>query len=158
MFRELIRKKQELPFDECIEILQSEKRGVLSVLGDDNYPYGIPMNHFYNEEDGAIYFHCGKAGHKLDSIKRHDKVSFCVYTQGVCNLGEWALNVKSVIAFGRIEIIDDMEKIINITTALGHKFTTDDEYIKEEIERAGKRVLLLKLQIEHLCGKAVKEA
>lgn len=158
MFRELIRKKQELPFDECIEILRNEKRGVLSVLGDDDYPYGIPMNHFYNDENKAIYFHCAKAGHKLDSIRHHDKVSFCVYTQGVHNPGEWALHIKSVVAFGRIQIIDDMEKIINITTALGHKFTDDDEYIKEEIGKAGKRVLLLKLQIEHVCGKAVKES
>lgn len=158
MFRELIRKKQELPFDECIDILRTEKRGVLSVLGDDDYPYGIPMNHFYNDEDGTVYFHCAKVGHKLDSIKRHDKVSFCVYTQGTHKPGEWALHVESVVVFGRICIIDDMEKIVNITTALGHKFTADDEYIKEEIEKAGKRTLLLKLQIEHLCGKAVTEA
>lgn len=158
MFRDLIRKKQELSFEECIEILKSEKRGVLSVLGDNDYPYGIPMNHFYNEEDGAVYFHCGKTGHKLDSIKRHDKVSFCVYTKGVSKQGEWALNVKSVVIFGRIQIINDMEKIINITTALSRKFTSDEEYIKEEIERSAARTLLLKLQIEHICAKAVREA
>lgn len=158
MFRDLIRKKQELSFEECIEILRSEKRGVLSVLGDNDYPYGIPMNHFYNEEDRAVYFHSGKTGHKLDSIKRHDKVSFCVYTKGVSNQGEWALNVKSVVIFGRIQIINDMEKIINITTALSRKFTLDEEYIKEEIERAAARTLLLKLQIEHICAKAVREA
>ena len=34
---------------------------------------------FYNEEDGCIYFHCGKAGHRLDALQKHDKVSFCVF-------------------------------------------------------------------------------
>ena len=38
MFREMIRKKQQLTQDEFVAILKSELRGVLSVLGDDNYP------------------------------------------------------------------------------------------------------------------------
>ena len=67
MFRELVRKKKQIPQEECIRILKDEPRGVLSVLGDNDYPYGMPMNHFYNEEDGKIYFHCGKKGHRLDA-------------------------------------------------------------------------------------------
>ena len=77
MFRELARKNKQLPQEECIIILKEETRGVLSVLGDDDYPYGMPMNHWYNEDDGKIYFHCGKKGHRLDALKNHDKVSFC---------------------------------------------------------------------------------
>ena len=79
MFRQLTRIKQQLSLDECIHLLKSEKRGVLSVLGEDGYPYGMPMNHWYNEEDGKIYFHCGKTGHRLDALKKENKVSFCVY-------------------------------------------------------------------------------
>ena len=60
MFRELLRKKQKLTESECIDLLINEKRGVLSVCGDNGYPYGMPMNHFYNESDGCIYFHTGK--------------------------------------------------------------------------------------------------
>ena len=103
MFRELARKNKKISMEECIEVLKSETRGVVSVLGDDDYPYGMPMNHFYNEEDGKIYFHCGKYGHRLDALKKHDKVSFCVFDQGYRNEGEWALNVKSIIVFGRME-------------------------------------------------------
>ena len=88
MFREMIRKNKQISIEECIELLKKEKRGVLSVLGDDDYPYGMPMNHFYNEEDGKIYFHCGKKGHRLDALKKHDKVSFCVYDEGYRNDGE----------------------------------------------------------------------
>ena len=115
MFREMARKKQLISEEECIELLKKEPRGVLSVLGDDDYPYGMPLNHYYCEEDGKIYFHGGKSGHKIDSIKKHNKASFCVYDQGFRNDGEWALTIRSVIVFGKIEIIDDMEKILNIS-------------------------------------------
>ena len=99
MFREIMRKKQQLSSEECISILKEEPRGVLSVLGDDDYPYGMPINHYYNEEDGKLYFHSGKKGHKIDAMKRHDKASFCVYDRGFRKDGEWALNIKSVIVF-----------------------------------------------------------
>lgn len=158
MFRELLRKNKELPTAECIDLLKNETRGVLSVLGDGDYPYGMPMNHWYNEEDGCIYFHCGKVGHRLEALKKHDKVSFCVYDSGYRNPGEWALNVKSVIVFGRVEIIDDRSQIIEITTKLSHKFTQDEAYIQEEIRQHSSRTLLLKLTPEHICGKRVMEA
>ena len=158
MFRELIRKNKKLPENECIDILRSEKRGVLSVNGDNGYPYGMPMNHFYNDDDGVIYFHCGKVGHRLDSIKKNNKVSFCVYDSGYRNDGEWALNIKSVIVFGRIEIIDNAEKIADISYKLSRKFTSDEAYIKKEIDQYAAATLLLALTPEHICGKAIQES
>ena len=158
MFRELIRKNRQIGENECIEVLENETRGVLAVLGDDDYPYGMPMNHFYNAEDGCIYFHCGRVGHRLDALKRHDKVSFCVFEKGVCEEGEWALKVRSVIVFGRMEIIDDREKMIDITTKLSHKFTQDEAYIREEIENHGHKTTLLRLKPEHIRGKLVTES
>lgn len=158
MFRELARKKKEISREDCIKILKNEKRGVLSVIGENNYPYGMPMNHFYNDEDGYIFFHCGKAGHRLDSLKKNNKVSFCVYDEGFINDGEWALNIKSVIVFGKIEIIDDIETVIDISEKLSLKFTNDEEYIHSEIEKYAKGTLILKLVSEHICGKLVNEA
>lgn len=158
MFREMVRKNKELTKEECVEILKNEPRGVLSVIGDEGYPYGMPMNHFYNAEDGKIYFHCGKGGHREDSLKKNNKASFCVYDKGYIKEGEWALNIKSVIVFGRVDIISDMEKIIDITTKLSHKFTDDDEYIKKEIKAFASKTLLLELTPEHMCGKRVAES
>ncbi len=158
MFRDLTRKQKQLSNEECIKILKEETRGVLSVLGDDDYPYGMPMNHWYNEDDGKIYFHCGKVGHRLDALKKHDKVSFCTYDKGYRGEGEWAWNVKSVIVFGRMEIIDDQEQIADITRKLSYKFTQDEEYIEKEIKNSGPATLLLQLTPEHICGKIVVEA
>ncbi len=158
MFRELLRKNKELSMQECVEILKNEKRGVLSVIGDNDYPYGMPMNHFYNEDDEKIYFHCGKIGHRLESLRKHNKVSFCTYDNGYRNEGEWALNIKSVIVFGRIEIIEDADIIADITKKLSYKFTQDEEYINKEIKLYSDKTLLLQLTPEHICGKSVTEA
>ncbi len=158
MFRELVRKNKKISIEECVNILKTEKRGVLSVNGDDGYPYGMPMNHWYNEEDGKIYFHCGNIGHRLDALKKDSKVSFCTYDAGYRNDGEWALNVKSTIVFGKIEIVDELDRIIDITTKLSYKFIQDDEYIKAEIKNHAHRTLLLVLTPEHICGKLVQES
>jgi len=158
MFRDLIRKNKQLSTQECIRLLKEEKRGVLSVLGDDDYPYGMPMNHFYDEEDGKLYFHCGKVGHRLDALKKHNKVSFCVYDRGSSTPNHWALNVKSVIVFGTMTILDDMDSIVRITTKLSHKFTQDDAYIQAEVDQYARATLLLQLTPEHICGKLVTES
>ena len=76
MFRQMRRFKQQITDAECKEILKNEKRRVLSLLGDDGYPYGLPRSHFYSEEDNKIYFHGAKEGHKIDAIKNYDKASW----------------------------------------------------------------------------------
>ncbi len=158
MFREMLRKKQQLTQEACIEILKKEPRGVLSVLGDDGYPYGMPMNHYYCEEDGNIYFHSGKNGHRVDAVKHCDKASFCVYDGGFRREGEWALNISSVIVFGRIELIEDQEKIYKIARLLSYKFTNDEEYIEREIQKSGPGTMMFALVPEHMTGKLVKES
>lgn len=69
MFRKMRRFKQQITEEECIQILKNTKRGILSLIGDDGYPYGIPLDHWYSEEDNAVYFHGAKEGHKIDAIK-----------------------------------------------------------------------------------------
>ena len=158
MFPEMKRIKQKLPESECLEILKQEPRGILSVLGEDDYPYGMPMNHWYCEEDGKIYFHGGKEGHKIDAMRRHDKASFCVYDQGYRREGEWALNIRSVVVFGRIEFIEDPDRVVEISRKLCYKFTTDEAYIADEIRRAAAGTLCFALVPEYISGKRVNES
>ena len=158
MFREMLRSKQQLTAEECIEILKHEPRGILSVLGEDDYPYGMPLNHYYCEEDGKLYFHGGRNGHKIDAVRRHDKASFCVCDKGIQQEDEWFLRIRSVIVFGRIEIIEDREKTYEIARRLSYKFTKDEEYIESEIQKSGQGTLLFALKPEHMTGKLVKES
>ena len=158
MFREVARKKQALTRDECIALLKSEKRGVLSVIGDDGCPYGLPINHYYNEEDGRLYFHSGKAGHKIDALRKCSKASFCIIDGGSQKEGSWALDFRSVIVFGTVEFIDDYETAVEMSRRLSYKFTDDSEYIEDEITRFGAGVLVFALEPEHITGKRVKES
>ena len=128
------------------------------MIGDNGYPYGMPINHFYNDEDGKIYFHGGKTGHRIDAIKSCDKVSFCVYDSGVKKEGHWSLNIRSVIVFGRAEIVSDYERAMDISRRLSYKFTNDTAYIENEVEKFGAGVLVFALNPQHMTGKLVNEA
>jgi len=158
MFREMTRKKQQLSQEEAIALLKREPRGVLSLMGDDGYPYGLPIDHWYNDADGCIYFHSGKQGHKIDAMKACPKASFCIYDQGYRIDGDWALNIKSVIVFGRIEILEDHRQAIAMTRQLSYKYTSDSAYIEDEIRKYGSGTLCFRLVPEHITGKLVKES
>ena len=158
MFRKMRRFKQQLTDEECIEVLKNEPRGILSMIDENGYPYGIPLNHLYCEEDGKIYFHGAKEGKKIDCILKHDKVSYCVYDRGFRRSGEWALNIKSVVVFGRIKTVDDKEKRIEICKRLCRKFTDDTEYAERELKSGADRVSCLELTPEHMTGKLVNES
>ena len=158
MFREMRRFKQQISEEECIRILEEQPRGVLSMLGDDGYPYGIPLDHWYSEDDDKLYFHCAKTGHKLDAIASCDKVSYCVMDEGYRKDGEWALNIISVVIFGRMHIVEDEDKKREICTNLVRKFTDDEEYLQKELTNAFPRVCCLELTIEHMTGKLVNES
>ena len=156
MFRDLTRKKQALSIEVCKEILKQEVRGVLAVNGDDGYPYALPINFYYDEANNKIYFHSGKHGHKIDAIKSSDKVSFCVYDKGYKREGHWSLNIKSVIIFGRIHIVDDWTD--ELMAEFCKRFTSDMEYINNEIKNFKSNTAVLCLDIEHMTGKLVNEA
>lgn len=157
MFRPMRRFKQQLSQEECISILKSEVRGILSVLGDDDYPYGVPLDYYYSEEDGHIYFHGAGEGHKIDSIKKHDKVSFCVMDKGTKDAESWFLHFRSVIVFGRIKIVEDHNKALDICRKLCYRFGLTPDVVEKMVEKSGTHVTCLELVPEHITGKAVKE-
>ena len=158
MFRKMRRFKQQTGEEECIRVLKTVPRGVLSMIGDDGYPYGIPLDHWYSEKDGKLFFHCAKTGHKLDAVSACDKVSYCVLDEGFREEGDWALNFTSVVVFGRIRIVEDEDRKREICTNLVKRFTDDEEYLRRELTNAFPRVNCLELTIEHMTGKRVKES
>lgn len=155
MFRKMRRHRQELSEEECINILTNEPRGVLALLGDNNYPYAIPMSHAY--VDGKIYFHGAMEGHKNDAIKKHDKVSYCVMDGGVKQQDSWWYTFKSVIVFGKIRILADRSEKIDKLTYIGDKFFPTHEETVNEINRLLDRTEVFEITIEHITGKRVEE-
>lgn len=156
MFRKMRRFKQQISQEDCEQLLRREPRGVLAVLGDDDYPYAVPLDFLY--QDGRLYFHCAKEGHKLDAIARHAKASFCVMDQGFRKEGEWAMNIRSVIAFGRVRLVADQEKTLAVVRDLGLKYYPDAGDVDLEIKRTFRNVRILEMEIDHMTGKLVNES
>lgn len=157
MFRKMRRARQEVSPEECVRILKTEKRGVLSVLGDDGYPYGVPVNFYFEESEGRLYIHGAKEGHKLDAIRRCSKVCFTTWDAGYKAEGDWAWHVTSVIAQGRAACMDDPAAAREKLRKLGLKYYPTAQEVEQEMQSSADRVQMLEVQIEHLTGKLVHE-
>lgn len=156
MFREMRRKKQLLAEESSLKILAEGATGVLGVSGDDGYPYTVPLNYVY--ENGVIYFHCAKTGHKLDAIRRSPKVSFCVIEKEEVIPEAFTTHFRSVIAFGKaMEITDDGEKLRAIRL-LNQKYAPGlDEAGEKAIQKEWNLLCAVKIDVEHLTGKEAIE-
>ena len=133
MFRPMRRRKQQLTEEECIAILQAAPRGTLSVIGDNGYPYGVPINFVYT--DGNLYFHSALTGHKIDAVNACSKASFTVLDNGEKPDDDWAYFFNSVIVFGSIRIVDnESEKLLRLRQ-LGLKYFPSADEVEEDIEK-----------------------
>ncbi len=155
MFRKMRRFKQQLPDEEAVRILENEKTGVLAVLGDDGYPYTVPLNYVYS--GGKIYFHGAKEGHKLDAIRNCDKASFCVIAQDDVVAERLLTHFRSVIAFGRVRVLETDEEIYQAARLLGLKYNSDSDFIEKEIKREWAGLACIEFTPEHITGKEALE-
>ncbi len=155
-FREMRRKRQQLSEEESISILQKSTAGTLALLGDNDYPYAVPISYVY--ANGRIYFHSALSGHKIDAIRNHDKASFCVIEQNDVHPEEYTTYFRSVIAFGRIHIIEDDTEKLETARMLGNRYNPNqEEALQKELEKGLSRMLMIRFDIEHLTGKEAIE-
>ena len=139
-FREMRRKRQQLSEEESIGILQKSTSGTLALLGDNGYHYAVPISYVYSE--GKLYFHSALSGHKVDAIRNCDKASFCVIEQDDVQPEKYTTYFRSVIAFGRIHIIEDEMEKLTIARLLGNRYNPDqDKSLQKEIENGFSRML-----------------
>ena len=155
-FRPMRRNRQQLSREECERILDRCTSGVLALTGDGGYPYAVPLSYVY--ADGAIIFHSAAEGHKVDAIRRDNRCSFCVIEQDDIRPAEFTTYFRSVIAFGRIHILEDTDEKVQALRLLGRRYSPNDEPgLQHEIDKSLDRVLLLRLEIDHLSGKQAIE-
>jgi len=154
MFREMRKKEKALTREEMMAVLESGAEGVLATIGEDHYPYAVPLN--YACHGGAVYFHCALTGHKLDNIAHNARVSFCVMTGTEVIPKEFSTPLQSVILFGRAEEVSGAEKREGLM-ALVLKYSKD--HVKEGekyIENASRKTKVIKIVVEHMSGKGKK--
>jgi uncharacterized protein len=154
MFRDMRRKDKEISTDEVEAILRTGTYGILGSIGQNGYPYTLPMSYAYKE--GVIYMHGALEGQKLDNIRFSDKVSFCVVGEVNTLPEKFSTNYESVIAFGKASIISGAEKN-DALVYLIEKYSND--FKKEGLEYISKAldmVNVIKIEIERVTGKAGK--
>jgi nitroimidazol reductase NimA-like FMN-containing flavoprotein (pyridoxamine 5'-phosphate oxidase superfamily) len=133
-------------------LLKEGEYGILSLVGDDGYPYGVPLNYAYIDQ--KIYFHCANEGAKLDLIQTNNKVAFCVVGTTKILQAAFTTQYESVIAFGRAETVSDQEKR-DALLKLAQKYSP--EYEAEGIkyiQNAGDATTVIRIDVEHLSGKS----
>lgn len=157
MFRPIRKKKNEIGRETAEQLLKTSRRAVLAVNGDDGYPYAVPINYIYLEEEQKIFFHGARAGHKIDSIRRSDKVCFTVYGNETIKKEEWAPFMQSVVVFGRCRLIEDQEEILRRVKQFAMKYYPTEELVDQEIADSGNHVQMFEITIEHLTGKEIQE-
>jgi len=109
-------------------------------LSENNFPYVIPLNYGYTFEKEilTLFFHSAPEGKKLDIIKKNNDACFEIDCDSKLIEGEQACNYgyayKSIIGFGKIEIIENPDEKIYALNMLmkhqtekdiAHKFTND---------------------------------
>ena len=157
MFREMRRGKQALSKEHIEAILENGTSGVLALAGDDDYPYALPISYVYS--DGRLYFHCAREGHKIDAIARNPKASFCVVGQDEVSPKEYTTHYESVIAFGRIRVMDDEIQKLCAIRKLSDKYCAaeGEEHRERAISKEWKALCLLEMEIDHITGKQARE-
>ncbi len=159
MFREMRRFRQQISREECAEILRRASSGVLGLHGDDGYPYTVPVSFVYEAGGdglGTIGFHCAKVGHKIDAIRRNEKVSFTVIDRDEVMPKERTTKFASVIAFGRARIIEDEDELRRAANAVGAKYSRgfEDLYMQETEDTIRNGTLCcVEITIDHMTGK-----
>jgi len=154
-FRKMRRIKQELSKDWTEIIFKNGTSGVLAVMGDGGYPYAVPVSYVY--EDGCIYFHSALSGHKVDALKKNDKVSFCVIARDEVIPEKVTTHYASAVAFGRAEFLQGDEKL-KAALLLADKYSRDyPEAVKDDIDRNYSRMNMIRIAVEHMTGKAGRE-
>lgn len=155
MFRNMRKLNQALSEEASIQILKRGSFGVMAVSGDDGYPYTVPLSYVYLNE--KLYFHCAKAGHKLDAITANDKVAFCVVDQDEVDPDLFTSLYRSVIVFGKAHIIKDEETKRFAMAMLAEKYSPNRQERRDgQISRQMPQLGIIELTIEHISGKEAK--
>lgn len=155
MFKPIKKNHLALSNDEIKTILLKGEFGVLGTVGENGYPYTVPVNYVYL--NNSIYFHGSIEGHKLENIAFNDKVSFTVVTYTKVLPAKFDTEYESVIAFGTATEIAESEKEPILLEIL-NKYSPD--YLssgKAYIDKAINALKIIKIDIAHISGKAYKE-
>lgn len=156
MFREMRKKDRELSLEEAKKIIEEQSCGVMSVIGDEGYPYGVPLNYGY--VDGKFYIHCTSGeSHKTDAIRKNPKVCMTIVAKSDLLKEKLTTDFASVVVFGKARIVtgaeEKMEAMIKMMEGLAPEMIGS---VREHCLGAEQAYSMIEITPEHITGKARK--
>ena len=127
-------------------------------LSEKNIPYIIPLNYGYSFENNilTLFFHSATEGKKLDIIKNNNNACFeidcdtkLIEAEEACDYG---YAFRSIIGFGKIIILEDMEQKINGLNQI-MKHQTEEEAAYDFIHNDFKNICVYKMVVQEFTGK-----
>ncbi len=154
MQRGMRRNDRQLDLEQAKEILRKAEYGVLATIGQDGYPYAVPLSYAYENE--SIYIHGATEGHKWDNIDFSSKVSFCAVGDTKVLPSKFSTDYESVVIFGQAYRLEGEEKI-DALEYLIKKYSPDFmESGMKYIANDNMKTTVLKIDIEKITGKSRK--
>ena len=155
MNRPMRRHRQAISEEECQSILARNTHGVLATVGNDGYPYAVPLS--YAVVGDKIYFHSAVSGHKIDALRACDKVCFTVVDADEVVAEKFTTYYRSVVVFGKARILTDPADLRSALEALADKYSPGICGREREIESSLSRVAIIELTPDAITGKEAIE-
>ncbi|MCM1221402.1 MAG: pyridoxamine 5'-phosphate oxidase family protein [Lachnospiraceae bacterium] len=146
------RTERRLEQAEAENILRENQYGVLSTVGSDGNPYGVPLSYVFREN--CLYFHCATEGRKIENIGFCNRASFCVVGKTELLPSQFSTRYESVIAEGYVHELTADEKISALSEIVEKYAPEHREKGAVYIQNAKARVRVFCMEIENLSGKA----
>ena len=149
---EMRRKDRKLDEQVAVSLLEHCEYAVLSTIGEDGNPYGIPISPVL--EGKNLYFHCALEGTKLQNIRNHPAV--CITCVGETRLvpEKFTTEYQSAIAFGTASMVEDEEEKVRILYLLCQKYAASNlDAFDREVKRSLHRTGICKIAITEWAAK-----
>jgi len=145
------RKDREIGEEEARLLLAKGEYGVLSTVGPDGEPYGVPLSYVYREEE--IYFHSALGGRKVDHLGTGARASFCVVGATELLPEKLSTRYESAIVSGEVRELEGEEKRTALSW-LVEKYAPEFRRQGEEyIANAESTTRVFALRVRYITGK-----
>ena len=151
MLRDMRRRDREVSEDEAREILGRAEYGVLATVGQDGWPYAVPLNHALL--GNLLYIHCALEGHKLENLANEGRVSYCAVASAAVMPSMLSTLYESVVVFGRAALVTDPAEIRKAMALLIGRFFGDSK-AEDVLDTCGAEFAVIRIEIERITGKA----
>jgi len=153
-----IRRQERLLDAQSAEtLLKYGEYGVLSMVENrenNESGYGIPINYVW-DGDKNIYFHCAPLGHKLECVDINPNVSLCVVGKTNVISHQFTTTYESIVVRGEItRNLTEIERMLALELILDKYSPNDKEVGMKYVQKSFHRTEILKLELNHISGKA----